>query len=44
MSLQCDRIVEARRPDIVFVDKKKKERKVMDVEVPGDVRVRVKEI
>lgn len=43
MSLQCDRIVEARRPDIVFVDKKK-ERKILDVTVPGDVRVRIKEI
>ena len=42
-TIQCDRMVEARRPDIIFVDKKKKEIKILDVAVPGDGRVQDKE-
>ena len=37
-------MVEARRPDIVFVDKKKREIKILDVAVPGDGRVKDKEL
>ena len=37
-------MVEARRPDIVFVDKKKREIKILDVAVPGDGRVTDKEL
>lgn len=44
MSLQCDRIVEARRPDIVFADKKKKEIKILGVAVPSNLWVRDKEL
>ena len=36
-------MVEARRPDIIFVDKKKKEIKILDVAVPSDGRVKDKE-
>ena len=36
--------VEARRPDIVFVDKKKREIKILDVAVPGDGRVKGREL
>ena len=43
-TIQCDRMVEARRPDIVFVDKKKREIKILDVAVPGDGRVKDKEL
>ena len=44
-TIQCDRMVEARRPDIVFVDKKKKrEIKILDVAVPSDGRVKDKEL
>ena len=43
-TIQCDRMVEARRPDIVFVDKKEKEVKIIDIAVPGDVRVKDKEL
>ena len=37
-------MAEARRPDIVFVDKKKREIKILDVAVPGDGRVKDKEL
>ena len=43
-SIQCDRMVEARQPDIVFVYKKKREIKILDVAVPGDGRVKDKEL
>ena len=43
-TIQCDRMVEARRPDIVFADKKKKETKILDVAVPGVGRVKDKEL
>lgn len=36
-------MVETRRPDIMFVDKKKKKNKILNVGVPGDVSVRDKE-
>ena len=36
--------IEARKPDIVLVDKKKKEIKIIDVAIPGDVRVCEKEL
>ena len=32
-------MIEARRPDIVVVDKVKKEAMIIDVEIPGDTRV-----
>ena len=43
-TIQCDRKIEARRPDIVFVDKKKREVVIIDVAVPGDDRVKDKEL
>ena len=42
--IQYDRTVEARRPDIVFVDEKNEEIKILDVAVSGDGRVKDKEI
>ena len=41
--IQCDRFVQARRPDIVIVDKIKKEVKLIDIAIPGDCRVKEKE-
>ena len=41
--IQCDRLIQARRPDIVVVDKKKKEVKLIDIAIPGDSRVKDKE-
>ena len=43
MTIQCDRIIEARRPDIVVLDKKEKEVKIIDIAIPGDCRVKDKE-
>eukprot|EP00795_Rhopilema_esculentum_P003517 gene3517-biopygen1669 len=34
------RVVEARRPDIVVVDKEKKDVKIIDIAIPGDNRVK----
>ena len=41
---QCHTKIEARRPDIVFIDKTKKEVKIADVTIPGDVRVNEREV
>ena len=42
-TVQCDQKIEARRPDIVFVDKKEREVVVMiDVAIHGDDRVKDK--
>ena len=42
--IQCDRKIEARRPDIVFVDKKEREVVIIDVAIPGNDRVKDKEL
>jgi len=42
--IQCDKEIDARRPDIVIVDKLQNEVKIIDVAIPGDVRVLEKEI
>ena len=43
-TIQCDRKIEARRPDIVFIDKKEREVVIIDVAIPGDDRVKDKEL
>ena len=44
-TIQCDRKIEAaRRPDIVFIDKKEREVVIIDVTIPGDDRVKDKEL
>ena len=40
--IQCDRLIEARKPDAVLIDKRTKE--VIDIAIPGDKRVKDKEI
>ena len=42
-TVQCDRKREARRPDIVFIDKER-EVVIIDVAIPGDERVKDKEL
>ena len=37
-TVQCDRKIVARRPDIVFIDKKEREVVVIDVTIPGNKR------
>ena len=43
LTKQCDHMIEARRPDIVVVDKVKKEIMIIDVAIPEDTRVCDKE-
>ena len=38
--VQCDRKIEVRRPDIVYIDKKERNVVIIDVAIPGDVRVK----
>jgi len=42
-SIQTDHVIEARRPDLVVVDKKKRTCKIIDFAVPGDSRIEDKE-
>lgn len=42
-NIYCDRMIEARRPDIVVVCKKNTETQIIDIAVPGDFRVKDKE-
>ena len=39
-TVQCDRKIEVRRPDIVFIDKKERKVVIIDVAISGDVRVK----
>ena len=44
-TVHCDRKIEARRPDIVFIDKKEREVVIIDVAIiSGDDRVKDKEL
>ena len=38
-TIQYDHMIKARRPDIVVVDKVKKETMIIDVAIPGDTRI-----
>ena len=42
-SIQTDHVIEARRPDLVVVDKKERSYKIVDFAVPGDSRIEEKE-
>ena len=42
-SIQTDHVIEARRPDLVAVDKKERSCKIIDFAVPGDSRIEEKE-
>ena len=42
INTQCD-VMEARRSDLILVDKKAKSCVIIDVAVPGDCRIREKE-
>ena len=43
-AIQTDKEIEHRRPDIVVIDKEKRERKIIDIAVPGDQNIKVKEL
>ena len=38
-SIQTDDVIEAQRPDLVVVDKKRRIGKIIDFAVPGDSRI-----
>ena len=38
-TIQCDHMIEPRRPGIVVIDKVKKETMIIDVAIPVDTRV-----
>ena len=38
INVQCDNVIQARRPDIIVVDKKKKEALIIDIAIPADIR------
>ena len=39
-TVQCDWKIEARRPEIVFVDNRDREAIIIDIAIPGDRRVK----
>ena len=43
-SIQTDRVIEARTPDLIVVDKKESSCKIIDFTVPGDRRIEEKKI
>ena len=43
INVQCDNVVEARRPDIILIDKKEQKGIITDIAVPADVKVGEKE-
>ena len=43
IDVQCDNVIEARRPDIIFIDKKKRKEIVINIAVPADVQLGEKE-
>ena len=44
INIQCDNVMEARRPDLILVDTNAKSCVIIDVAVPCDYRIREKEI
>ena len=42
--IQCDRLIEARKTDVLLIDKRTKEVKIINIAIPGDKRVKDKEI
>ena len=42
--IQCDRMIEARKPDVVLLEKRTKDVRIIDIAIPGDKRVKDKEI
>ena len=43
INVQCDNVIEARRPDIILIDKKERKGIIIDIAIPADVRVGEKE-
>ena len=43
INIQCDNLIQARRPDLIVIDKKEQKGIIIDIAVPADVRVEEKE-
>ena len=43
INVQCDNVIEARRRNIILIDKKERKSIIIDIAVPADVRVGEKE-
>ena len=43
INIQCDNLTEARRPDLIVIDKKEQKGIIIDIAVPADVRIDEKE-
>ena len=43
MNIQCDNVIEARRPDIIIVNKVERSAIIIDIAIPGDIRIAQKE-
>ena len=43
-AIQTDKEIEHRNPDIVVIDKEKRECKIIDIELPGNQNIKVKEL
>ena len=43
INIQCDNLIEARRPDLIVIDKKEEKGIIIDIAVSADVRVEKKE-
>ena len=39
INIQCDNLIEARRPDLIIIDKKEQMGIIIDIAVPADIRV-----
>ena len=44
INIQCDNVIEARRPDLILVDKMVKSCVIIDVAIPGSCKIREKKI
>ena len=43
INIQCENLIEARRPDLIVIDKKEQKGIIIDIGVPADVRIEEKE-
>ena len=44
MMIQCDQHIQARKPDMVLLNKRTKVATIIDIAIPGDKRVEEKEV
>ncbi len=42
-NIQADHLIPARRPDLIIINKKKRTSQIVDLAIPSDYRVKLKE-